>query len=294
MKFAKLRIPAITCFFLWGCAAGAVFPATTAFSVHILTTKGSTNHCPRTPDTALDFNCLYRAVEGTCPALHASFRMGKHNRTLPRIENRVGTDLRTSLAVDTSIGIIMKCGFRIRVKHQITPSSLLTPSMIPARIPKPAITAIPGTYRKISFLTPVREVKVVHPVKLRAIYAVTAGIIKSAVAAASKFAQNGIAGTVAKETANGKATSPPRISPFVEKSCVGINGRSAGKITVPAITADITASAATGPARNQRSAAAANIGRAAWTNSTGVRTILSLNGNCTRRISGVAVCVVKY
>ena len=93
------------------------------------------------------------------------------------------------------------------------------------------MTAMTGTYRKISFLTPVREVNVVHPVKLRAMYAVTAGISRSAVIAASVFAQNGIAGTVAKEAANGTATSPPSRSPFVEKSCVGINGSSAGKRT---------------------------------------------------------------
>jgi hypothetical protein len=171
--------------------------------------------------------------------------MGEHNMTLPSIENRMGTDLRASFAVDTSFWIIVERGFRIRIKHQITPSSLHAPRMIPARIPKPAMNAIAGTYRKISFLTPVREVKGVHPVKLRAIYAVTAGISKSAVVAASVFAQNGIFGTVANEAANGRATSPPRRSPFVEKSCVGINGSSAGKITVPAITADIAASAAT-------------------------------------------------
>src|SRR5512137_1047602 len=239
MKNLKLLLPAITWCILWGGAAGAVFSAATAFGIHILTPQGGTDHCPCTPDTALDFNCLYRAIEGTRSALHAGFRMGKYNMTLPGIENRMGTDLRASFAVDTSFGIKVERGFRIRIKHQITPSSLHTPRMIPAMIPKPAMTAMTGTYRKISFLTPVREVNVVHPVKLRAIYAVTAGMIRRAMAAASVFAQNGNAGTLAKEAANGTAISPPRRNPFVEKSCVGINGSSAGKSTVPAMTANI-------------------------------------------------------
>jgi len=75
-----------------------------------------------------------------------------------------------------------------------------------------------GTYLKISFLTPVLEVKVVHPVKLRAKYAVKAGIIKSKVSDIRAFSQKGIAEFAAKETAKGIATISPRISPFVLKS----------------------------------------------------------------------------
>ena len=39
---------------------------------------------------------------------------------------------------------------------------------IESEIPETTISAMVGTYLKISFLTPVLEVKVVHPVKLRA------------------------------------------------------------------------------------------------------------------------------
>ncbi len=116
----------------------------------------------------------------------------------------------------------------------------------------------------------------------------------SAVAADIPFAQTGSAGFMQNETAKGIATNAPSISPFIEKSCVGINGSKAGKSTVPARTADTAASVATGPARNQRIAAATNIGSAAWTNSTGVKIILSKNGNSTRRISVVALCVFRY
>jgi hypothetical protein len=168
MKISKLLLPAITWCFLWGGAAGAVFSAAAAFCIHILTPQGSTDHCPCTPDTTLDFNCLYRAVEGTCPALHAGRRTNEFCMFLSRFKDPVRADLCTSFAVDTSIRIIMKGGFRIRVEHQITPASLLTPSMSPATIPNPAMKAMTGIYRKISFLTPVLEVKVVHPVKLRA------------------------------------------------------------------------------------------------------------------------------
>ena len=107
-----------------------------------------------------------------------------------------------------------------------------------------------GTYRKISFLTPVLEVKVVHPVKLRARYAVKAGIIRSKASDTKIFSQKGSAEFVIKETtAKGIATISPRINPFVLKSCVGINGSRAGKNTVPANTVVIIARAARGPER---------------------------------------------
>jgi hypothetical protein len=113
MKISKLLLPAITWYFLWGCAAGAVFTTAAAFCIHIFAPQSGTDHRPCTPDTALDFNCLYRAIKCTRPALHAGFRMGEHNMTLPSIENRMGTDLRASFAVDTSFLIIVERGFRI-------------------------------------------------------------------------------------------------------------------------------------------------------------------------------------
>src|SRR5665647_94188 len=110
---------------------------------------------------------------------------------------------------------------------------------------------IMGTYRNISFLTPVREVNVVAPVKFRARYAVTAGIMRSGVRVAVSAAQPGRAVPDANATANGSAQTPPRMRPFVVKSFVGIKGSRTGKSTVPATTAAMAASAATGPARNQ-------------------------------------------
>ena len=99
--------------------------------------------------------------------------------------------------------------------------NLIIPSRIESIIPEPNISAMIGTYRKISFLTPVLEVKVVHPVKLRAKYAVKAGIIRSKTSDIRAFSKKGNVEFVAKETAKGIAIISPRINPFVLKSCVG-------------------------------------------------------------------------
>jgi len=107
----------------------------------------------------------------------------------------------------------------------------ITPSRIEIIIPEPNISAMIGTYQKISFLTPVLEVKVVHPVKLRAKYAIKAGIIRRKTSDIRAFSQRGIVEYVAKATAKGRATIPPRINPLVLKSCVGMNGSRTGKNT---------------------------------------------------------------
>jgi len=100
----------------------------------------------------------------------------------------------------------------------ITLINAITLSRIESTTPEPAINAIIGTYRKISFLTPVLEVKVVAPVKLRSKHAVKAGIIKSKTSDIETFSQKGNAKFVVKEkTAKGIATISPRISPFVLK-----------------------------------------------------------------------------
>jgi len=109
----------------------------------------------------------------------------------------------------------------------------IIPSRIESKIPETTISVMVGTYLKISFLTPVLEVKVVHPVKLRAKYAVKAGVIRSKTIGIKTFSQKGIVEFVAKENAKGIATIPPKINPFVLKSCVGINGSRTGKIQFP-------------------------------------------------------------
>ena len=86
------------------------------------------------------------------------------------------------------------------------------PSKIESMIPEPAISAMIGTYLKISFLTQVLEVKVVHPVKLRARYAVKVGIIRSKTSDIRAFFQKGVAEFVAKDTATkGIATIHPEL-----------------------------------------------------------------------------------
>ena len=125
----------------------------------------------------------------------------------------------------------------------------IAPNIIESIVPEPNMSAIIGTYRKISFLTPVLEVKVVHPVKLRAKYAIKDGIIRRKTSDIRAFSQRGIVEFVAKETAKGIATIPPRINPLVLKSCVGINGSRTGKNTVPARAVVIAARAARGPAK---------------------------------------------
>jgi hypothetical protein len=167
----------------------------------------------------------------------------------------VGADLGAAFAVDAQILMVTEGVLRVGIKHQITPMRRFTPSTIPSMIPETAMNAMTGTYWKISFLTPVREVKVVEPVKFRARYAITAGIIRSGVMVAMSKAQPGRAGVEANAAENGIVTTPPRMRPFVEKSPVGMNGSRTGKSTVPATTAEMAASTATGPARNQSTAA---------------------------------------
>jgi hypothetical protein len=125
----------------------------------------------------------------------------------------------------------------------------IIPNRIESEIPETTISAMVGTYLKISFLTPVLEVKVVHPVKLRAKYAIKAGIIRSKTIGIKTFSQKGIVEFVAKKNAKGIAAIPPKINPFVLKSCVGINGSRTGKNTVPARAVVIAARAAREPAR---------------------------------------------
>jgi hypothetical protein len=167
----------------------------------------------------------------------------------------VGADLGAAFAVNAAIPMVKESILFIGVKHQITSMRWFTPSAIPRITPETAINAMTGMYRKISVLTPVREVNVVEPVKFRARYAVTGGIMRSGVIAAMNLAHPGKSVPEAKAAANGIATTPPRRRPFVEKSFVGMNGSRIGKSTDPAITAETAASAATGPARNPSTAA---------------------------------------
>jgi hypothetical protein len=63
---------------------------------------------------------------------------------------------------------------------------------MPIIMPITAIATIIGTYLKISFFTPVREVKVVDPVKFSPRYATTAGMIRSGTSAPAPVARLGI------------------------------------------------------------------------------------------------------
>jgi hypothetical protein len=146
----------------------------------------------------------------------------------------MGTDLRTTFAVDTTVLIIPEGSFCVRIKHQITPMRRVRPNAMPRTTPKTAINVITGIYRKISFLTPVREVKVVDPVKFSDRYAVTAGIMRSGVRADASLAHPGRDVSEKNTPANGSAPIPPRRRPFVEKSFVGIKGSRRGNSTVPA------------------------------------------------------------
>ena len=83
------------------------------------------------------------------------------------------------------------------MKHQIPPISRYAPRITQIMIPIPAIAAIIGTYLKISFFTPVREVNVVEPVKFNARYATVAGMSRSGVSAPAPVAHPGRPGEVA-------------------------------------------------------------------------------------------------
>jgi hypothetical protein len=169
----------------------------------------------------------------------------------PFSKDCVRADLRTAFAVDAQVLMIGKGGFCIRIEHQITPIRRVKPNAMPRITPETAINVITGMYRKISFLTPVREVNVVEPVKFRDRYAVTAGIMRSGVIADASLAHPGSDVSEKNAPATGIAPIPPRRKPFVEKSFVGMKGSRRGNSTVPATTAKTAASAATGPARNQ-------------------------------------------
>jgi len=86
--------------------------------------------------------------------------------------------------------------------------------------PAPVIT---GIYEKISFLTPVLDVYGVDPVKLRARYAVRAGITSNNEIIDVMLTQSGAIGTpeINAIMAKGIATMNPRNKPFVLKSTVG-------------------------------------------------------------------------
>jgi len=106
----------------------------------------------------------------------------------------------------------------VTVKHQATPVSRRTPNAIPRIVPAPAMSTIAGMYRKISFFTPVREVNVVEPVKLRARYATTGGMMRNGTSTAMTCAMPERPGARTNAAANGIATRAPRMKPFREKS----------------------------------------------------------------------------
>lgn len=128
------------------------------------------------------------------------------------------TDLCAAFAVNTLFFMIVEGIFKIGIKHQIIPIYLHSSSTIPKDIPDTVINAMTGTYLKISFFTPVLDGKGVEPVKFRPRYAITAGIIRSGIAAPATAAHFGISEVNPNAKANGIAASVPRMKPFVEKS----------------------------------------------------------------------------
>jgi len=141
----------------------ATFPA-----VHIFSPDSRTDHGPGTPDPALHCNSLDGAVQGTGPALHAPVRVDKIRR-MPAIgKDPVRAYLGAAPAVNAPVRIIPEGSFPVGVKHQAAPRNQRTPARRARAIPEPVMITIIGIYRNISVLTPVREVKGVQPVKLRA------------------------------------------------------------------------------------------------------------------------------
>jgi hypothetical protein len=156
-------------FLLTAPAAGSFSaPAATLAAVHVFAPESRGDHGPCTSHPATDLDRLYRAVQGACPALHAGTGPDQFRTFSPLGKDPVGADLGAPPAVDASFGIIFERGLGVGIKHQITPRILPAPRIIPKHTPVPAMIAIVFTYRNISFFTPVREVKGVDPVKLRA------------------------------------------------------------------------------------------------------------------------------
>jgi hypothetical protein len=177
--------------FLNSTAGPRISPATAFPAVHILSPEGGAYHRPRTPYAALDLNRLDGAVQGAGAAFHAGRRPDKLRMFRSLRKHSMGTDLHTAFAVDAQVLMIVKGGFCIRIEHQITPIRRVKPNAMPRITPETAINVITGMYRNISFLTPVREVNVVEPVKFRDRYAVTAGIMRNGVIADASLAHPG-------------------------------------------------------------------------------------------------------
>jgi len=152
-----------------GPAAGAFGASTGALpAVHVFSPDGCGDHGPCTPHPAPDLDRLHRAVQGACPTLHTGLGVNELGSFRSLGKDSVRADLGAAPAVDASFGIIFERGLGVGIKHHKAPKTLPAARIIPKNTPVPAMTAIGFTYRNISFLTPVREVKGVDPVKLRA------------------------------------------------------------------------------------------------------------------------------
>jgi len=82
--------------------------STTGTVIHVSSPDGCTDHRPGTPDAALHFNRLDRAVEGTGSAFHAPCLVDQHCRLFAFSKDPVGADLAAPPAVDTPLREIRK------------------------------------------------------------------------------------------------------------------------------------------------------------------------------------------
>lgn len=140
-------------------ATGSCLSTTATFpAVHVFSPDSSTDHGPGATDPALYFNSLDRAVEGAGSALHAAGRADKFCYQFSFCKDAMGAYLAATPAVDTPLRMILEGIFPVRVKHQATPRNQRIPARTVTAIPEPAMITITGIYRKISVLTPVRDV----------------------------------------------------------------------------------------------------------------------------------------
>ena len=155
---------------LFPAPAAGVFGASagTLSAVHVFSPESGGDHGPCTSHPATDLDGLNRAVQGACPTFHAGSGPDQFRTFGSLGKDPVRTDLGAAPAVDASFRIVFERGLGVGIKHQIPPRILPAPRIIPKHTPAPAMIAIVFTYRNISFFTPVREVKGVDPVKLRA------------------------------------------------------------------------------------------------------------------------------
>jgi len=109
-----LPLSATRCFLCTPTTARTSFSSTATFAtIQTFTFECCVNHCPCATDTALYFDCLDRAIQGTCSTFHTCRWLYEFSMFFSFGKNSMGTDLRAAAAV----WMIFERVLKIRIKH---------------------------------------------------------------------------------------------------------------------------------------------------------------------------------